>query len=181
VSRPAAAVVLAVAVAVLAAGCGSQAAAPKIERTFDLDWHDRASQVAISYTARNIVFHDGRWSADVTVHNATGKPLYEAVWPLPGPIGSEWDGPALVYSGLDVLGNRRLIYVPADRELPAIPLPLPDGATWHGTISGKVPRKPALPHGSDIWLRYPVFGVGQQFGLVAALDTQWISVKAITL
>jgi hypothetical protein len=165
----------------LTAGCGSEAAAPKIERTFNVAWHDRASQVAISYTARNIVFHDGRWSADVTVHNATGKPLFEATWPLPGPIGSEWDGPALVYSGLDVLGNRRLIYVPAEREVPAIPKPLANGATWHGTISGKVPRKPELPHGSQIWFRYPVFGVGQEFGLVAALDTQWISDKAITL
>jgi hypothetical protein len=93
-----------------------------------------------------------------------------------------WNGPALVYSGLDVLGSRRLIYVPADREVPDIPYPLPRGATWSGTISGAVPADPKLPHGSPIWVRYPVLGVGQPWdGVTPTAAVQWISTKAIEL
>ena len=170
-------------VAVLA-GCGSQAEtrAQRVERTFDVAWRDQANSVAITYTAHRISFHDGRWSAQVTVHNGSGKPLYEAAWSPPDSNGSVWNGPALVYSGLDVLGNRRLIYVPAHNERPDIPFPLRDGATWRGTIEGTLPREPALPHGTPIWVRYPVFGIGQPWdGFSAALAVQWLSNKSVEL
>ena len=111
------------------AGCGSQSGtgASPIERSFDVAWRDRAASVAVTYTARHVTFHDGRWSAEVTVHNGSGKPLYEAAWSPPDSNGVTWNGPALVYSGLDVLGTRRLIYVPASKEEPEIPFPLRDG------------------------------------------------------
>lgn len=164
------------------AGCGTTARGPTIERTFDVDWHDRASQVDVTYTARRILLHDGRWSAQVTVHNKSGSPLYEAVWAPPGDPGTTWNGPALVYSGLDVLGSRRLIFVPADTEQPRLPVPLANGATWHGTIGGKLPIKPALPHGTTIWLRYPMFGLGRPYdGYTTSLAVQWISDKGFQL
>jgi hypothetical protein len=128
------------------------------------------------------VFHDGRWSAGVSITNQTGKPLYEATWSPPGSNGRTWNGPALVYSGLDVLGARRLIFVPADRERPDIPFPLPAGATWRGTIGGKVPASPPLPRGDAIWVRYPIFGLGQIWdGFGAASAVQWISSKSVQL
>jgi hypothetical protein len=93
-----------------------------------------------------------------------------------------WNGPALVYSGLDVLGNRRLIYVAADREEPNIPYPLKPRATWRGTISGKIPAEPRLPRATDIWVRYPVFGIGHAWdGTNPAEAIQWISQKAVQL
>lgn len=176
--------VLAVLVLALsAAGCGShRTSAPGLERRFAVDWHDHAAQVAVSYTTQSVVFHAGRWSARVIVRNETGRPLYEAVWSPPGNDGSIWNGPALVYSGLDVLGDRRLLFAPADRESPAIPVPLPNGATWRGTISGKVPEAPTLPRRAPIWFRYPVFGLGQTFDeTTPSLNVLWISSKAIKL
>jgi hypothetical protein len=168
---------------VTAAGCGSQTGtgAPKLDRVFDISWHDRANAVAITYTTRHLVLRHGEWSAEVTVHNGTGKPLYESDWEPPGSSGTTWYGPALVYSGLDVLGNRRLIYLPADREEPNIPLPLADGATWRGTIGGKLPGTPALPLRRPIWLRYPVFAVGLPGDVNAAPPVQWISDKSVQL
>jgi hypothetical protein len=161
-----------------AAGCGSGTAAQqtKIERTFVVDWHEKSARVNLHYSASRVVFHDGRWSADVTVENETGLPLYEATW-SPSPGKFTWEGPALVYSGLDVLGNRRLLVVAADTEQPDIPFPLKPGATWHGTISGDVPARPALPRGEPIWLRYPVFSVGH----FASSMVHWISNKSVQL
>jgi hypothetical protein len=166
----------------VAAGCGTQGRdAPTVDRAFAIEWHDRASSVAIAYTTRRLILRNGRWSAQVTVHNGTGKPLYEAEWEPPGSNGVTWNGPALVYSGLDVLGNRRLIYLPADTEQPKLPLPLPDGATWRGTIGGRLPTTPALPRRREIWLRYPVFGVGQPPEASQLPPVQWISEKAVEL
>jgi hypothetical protein len=93
-----------------------------------------------------------------------------------------WNGPALVYSGEDVLGTRRLIYVPAEKETPDIAFPLRSGSTWRGTIEGKIPAAPALPRRDEIWVRYPVFGLGQPWdGQNTALAVQWISAKAVEL
>jgi hypothetical protein len=165
------------------AGCGSQDGVGRstIERSFDVRWQDKANAVAITYTARHLVLRHGRWSADVTVHNGTGKPLYETAWEPPGSTGTTWTGPALVYSGLDVLGNRRLIYLPADREQPSIPLPLRDGSTWRGTIGGKLPQTPVLPRGRPIWVRYPVFEVGRPGDVGTSPPMQWISNKSVQL
>jgi hypothetical protein len=169
-------------VVAVAAGCGTESReAPTIDRAFAIDWHDRASSVAIAYTARRLTLGDGRWSAEVTVHNGTGKPLYEAIWEPAGSNGVTWNGPALVYSGLDVLGTRRLIYLPADVEQPKMPFPLRDGATWRGTIGGRLPTTPALPRRRQIWLRYPVFGVGQPPEASTLPPVQWISEKAVEL
>jgi hypothetical protein len=167
-----------------AAGCGAAPRAPtaRIERTFDVHWRDAASAHRVRYRVDRVVFHDGRWRVRATVTNRTNEPLYEATWSPPGDFGVTWNGPALVYSGLDVLGQRRLIYVPADKETPDIAFPLQPGATWRGTIEGKIPSSPTLPRGGDIWVRYPVFGVGQPWdGLNTALAVQWISEKAVRL
>lgn len=108
-------------------------------------------------------------------------PLYETRW-AGSTDWSLWNGPALVYSGVDVLGDRRLIYLPADREEPAIPQPLGPGATWHGTIGGVLSQRPALPHGRPIWLRYPVFGLGRPWDYVSpSLAVQWISDRSVQL
>jgi hypothetical protein len=172
-------------VAALLAGCGSSSAAhgPDIERTFDVDWHDHATVQPIQYTARHIVFHDGRWSAEITLHNGTGKPLYPAPWSPADSNGFVWNGPALVYSGKDVLGERRLIYIPADTAKPEMPFPLARGATWRAKVGGKVPSKPALPKGDSIWLRYSVVYVGVPFAESTsnAEHVDWISVKAVQL
>jgi hypothetical protein len=169
----------------LATGCRSSTSAhgPKIERTFDVDWHDHASAQKIQYSAHHIVFHDGRWSARITLHNGTDKPLYPAPWEPAESKGFTWNGPALVYSGRDVLGNRRLIYVPADAARPTMPFPLQQGATWRSTVSGKVPTKPALPRREKIWLRYSVVLVGVPFVNAAGNGDKvdWISDKAIEL
>ena len=170
---------------ILVAGCGAQTAstgAPKIERTFDVEWHDKATSIPVSYVTHRLVFHDGRWSAEVTIRNESDKPLYETVWSQDN-AGFRWDGPALVYSGLDVLGARRLIYVPADDERPELPFPLRPGQSWRGTVSGKVPSKPPLPRNTDIWLRFPVFGIGQEWGTYdnPALAVQVISERGATL
>jgi hypothetical protein len=153
-----------------------------IERTFDVHWSDRASSEPIVYHVSRIVFHDGGWSARVRITNASRTSLYESTWADPENKWSEWDGPALVYSGHDVLGDRRLIYIPASTEQPAIPFPLRPGATWSGTISGKVPSKPPVPRGEPIWLRYPIFGIGRPWdGLTPSFAVQWISNKGVTL
>jgi hypothetical protein len=167
----------------LLCGCGSSAGgAGNVERSFDVHWRDQANAHPVRYRIDGITFHDGRWSVRATVTNATRDPLYEATWSPPGDIGVTWNGPALVYSGLDVLGSRRLIFVPADTETPDIAFPLRPGATWHGTIGGKIPATPPLPHKDDIWVRYPVFGVGQAWdGVNNALAVQWISAKAVQL
>jgi hypothetical protein len=108
--------------------------------------------------------------------------LYQAIWSPPGSDGVTWNGPALVYSGLDVLQQRRLIFVPADREQPNMPFPLAPGATWRGTISGNVPASPPLPRADEIWLRFPVFGIGHVWdGVSQALAVAWISRKAVRL
>ncbi|MFL5927877.1 MAG: hypothetical protein ACJ77E_13200 [Gaiellaceae bacterium] len=170
--------------ALTAVGCGSptDARAPRIERSFDVHWHDAASAQPVHYAIDRIVFHDGRWRVRATVTNSTKEPLFEATWSPPGDFGVTWNGPALVYSGIDVLGQRRLIYVPADKETPDIASPLRPGATWRGTIEGKIPTSPALPRAADIWVRYPVFGIGQPWdGVNTALAVQWISAKAIRL
>jgi hypothetical protein len=166
-----------------AAGCGAPGPSPatKIERTFKVDWHEHATSVDVRYSASRVVFHDGRWSADIAVANHSDRPLYEGTW-SPAPGGFTWNGPALVYSGLDVLGDRRLIFVPADREMPDIPFPLKPGATWRGTVSGKVPAVPPLPKADSIWVRYPVFGVGHVWDNFTQSDAvQWISQKAVQL
>jgi hypothetical protein len=169
----------------LVAGCGSGTAArgPSIERTFDVDWHDRPSVQNIQYTAHHIVFHDGRWSAQITLHNGTPKPLYPAPWEPADSKGFTWNGPALVYSGLDVLGDRTLIYIPADTASPTMPFPLRPGTTWRSTVSGKVPAEPALPRNDAIWLRYSLVFVGVPF--VSAVGNgdkvDWISEKGIKL
>ena len=169
--------------ALAVAGCGARShAAPKIERTFAVRWHDTATAERIAYGAERIAFHDGRWSARISITNDTPAPLYEATWSPPNDYGRVWNGPALVYSGVDVLGNRRLIFVPADREEPDIPFPLRPGATWRGTISGKVPAEPSLPQATPIWVRYPVFGVGATWdGVTPSVAVQWISQKAVQL
>jgi hypothetical protein len=152
-----------------------------VERGFAVDWHDRANAVDVRYAVTSIRFHGGRWSAGISVRNASTQPLYETPW-APDSNHIRWDGPALVFSGLDVLGDRRLIYFPADREEPTIPLPLRPGALWRGTVSGPVPDAPPLPPGEPIWVRYPVFGIGQVWdGVNPALAVQWISNRSVTL
>jgi hypothetical protein len=167
------------------AGCGSDATAhgPRIERTFDVHWHDHATVQKVSYSARHIVFHDGRWSAEITLHNGTGQPLYPAPWEPSDSRGFTWNGPALVYSGLDVLGSRRLIYVPADSASSEMPFPLKQGATWRATVSGKVPITPPLPKRNTIWLRYSLVLVGVPFAQVLGngQTVDWISEKGIGL
>ena len=115
------------------------------------------------------------------MHNGTGKPLYESAWEPPGSNGTTWNGPALVYSGLDVLGNRRLIYLPADREEPSISLPLREGATWHGTIGGKLPASPALPGAGRSGCATRSSPSGQAGGTNASPPVQWISDKSVQL
>jgi len=171
-------------VAALLAGCGSSSArGPAIERSFDVDWHDHATVQPIQYTARHIVFHDGRWSAEITLHNGTAKPLYPAPWEPSASKGFVWNGPALVYSGHDVLGGRRLIYVPADSARPPMPFPLPRGETWRATVGGKVPAKPVLPRHETIWLRFSVVLVGVPFAEAVgnAERVDWISEEGIAL
>jgi hypothetical protein len=169
----------------ISVGCGSNAVGrgPAIERTFEVEWHDHATVQKVSYTARHIVFHDGRWSAEITLHNGTDQRLYPAPWEPAGAKGFTWNGPALVYSGLDVLGERRLIYVPADSASSEMPFPLEQGATWHATVSGKVPSEPPLPKRNQIWLRYSRVLVGVPFGQVVgnAQSVDWISEKGIEL
>jgi hypothetical protein len=171
-------------VVLVSAGCGAPAnsTAPKIERTFHVNWHDTASGIAATYATSRVAFHDGRWSADITVTNQSDKPLYEATWaPIPGSFRS-WNGPALVYSGLDVLQQRALIYLPADTEQPDIPFPLKPGASWRGTIGGKVPADPPVPKADPIWVRYPVFGVGAIWdNFTTASAVVWISLKSVQL
>ena len=173
-----------VVVLLVAAGCGAPArnTAPQIERTFHVDWHEIASGLAVRYETSLVAFHAGRWSADITVTNNSDKPLYEGTWsPFPGDF-RDWNGPALVYSGLDVLHERRLIFVPADTEQPDIPFPLKPGVSWHGTIGGKVPADPQIPKGEPIWVRYPVFGVGAIWdNVTTAASVVWISLKAVRL
>ena len=169
----------------LLAGCGSSSSAnaPRIERTFDVDWHEHASVEPIQYTARHIVFHDGHWSAEITLHNGTGKPLYPAPWSPSDSNEFVWNGPALVYSGKDVLGYRRLIYVPADTAKPEMPFPLARGATWRATVEGTVPARPVLPKGEPIWLRYSVFysACRSRESSSNADRVDWISAKGIHL
>ena len=169
----------------LLAGCGSKTAATqRIERSFDVSWHDKASALALGYTTRDFRFHDGRWSARISVHNGTDEPLYEADW-APSESANPyftWNGPAIVFNGLDVLGNRRLIYFPADHEEPALPYPLRPGQTWSGTIGGKLPARPALPKASPIWMRYPLFGLGKPWDNITTTDVvQWLSDKSVEL
>jgi hypothetical protein len=169
---------------VAATGCGSQPARGPagVDRAFALDWHDRANGLAVTYTASRLRLRGGRWSAVVTVHNGSPKALYETGWEPPDSNGVTWYGPALVFSGNDVLGERRLIYLPADSEAPRTPYPLRPGATWRGTIGGRLPRAPALPRGRPIWLRYPMFGIGAPWdGANSALAVQWISAKGVEL
>jgi hypothetical protein len=166
-------------------GCGSRSAGhgPRIERTFAVDWHDHAAVQKISYTARHLVFHGGRWSVEITLHNDSDKPLYPLPWEPADSKGFTWNGPALVYSGVDVLGARGLIYVPADFARPVMPFPLRPGATWRATVGGKVPSKPALPRRDTIWLRYSRVAVGVPFANVVgnAQTVDWISEKGIEL
>ena len=166
---------------VILTGCGAQAGtAPKIERTFDLGWHERASQVAISYTTSRIAFHDGRWSAEVTVANHTGKPLYEVTWSL-ADNHRTWNGPALVYSGLDVLGTRQLIYVAADEELPRSRTRSRPARRGTARSAARCTRRRCCRTEQSIWLRYPVFWLGAPFGGETQQSVQWISLKAIEL
>jgi hypothetical protein len=166
---------------VSATACGSRAGRVDIERAFAVNWHDRANALDVRYAVTGLRFHDGRWSARISVDNRSAKPLFETAWSA-DPSRIRWDGPALVFSGRDVLGNRRLIYFPADREEPAIPLPLRPGATWRGTVSGPIPDAPPLPRGQPIWVRYPEFGIGEAWdGLNPALAVQWISDRSVTL
>ena len=166
-------------------GCGSRTLArgPKIERTIAVEMHDHASVQKISYTARHIVFHAGRWSAAITLHNGTSQVLYPAPWEPSDEKGFTWNGPALVYSGLDVLGERRLIYVPADSSSSEMPFPLKPGATWSATVSGKVPSEPPLPRHDRIWVRYSVVYVGVPFAHVVgnAERVDWISERGFEL
>jgi hypothetical protein len=168
------------------AGCGSASngtPTQHIERTFDVHWTDRPSETPVVYSTRDIRFHAGRWSAVVTATNNTGKPLYEARWVPSDTYGSTWNGPALVFSGINVMGGRQLIFSPADREAPAIPFPLAPGARWSGTIGGRLQRVPKLPRGEPIWIRFPLFGVNEPWSSSEspALKVTWISEKAIRL
>ena len=122
------------------------------------------------------VFHDGRWSADVTIRNESDKPLYETVWRRTR-HGFRWDGPALVYSG-----PRRARQPPADlrpgrRRAARVALPAAHRAEWRGTSRGKVPSKPAAAAHTDIWLRLPGLRDRPAMGHVdnAALAVQVIS------
>jgi hypothetical protein len=161
--------------------CGSRSPSVPIDRSFAVDWHDRANALDVRYAVRSIRFHDGRWSARIAVENRSTKPLFETAWALDS-SHIRWDGPALVFSGFDVLGTRRLIYFPADREEPTIPRPLRPGARWDGTVSGTLPEAPPLPRREPIWVRYPEFGIGQVWdGLNPALAVQWISDRSVTL
>ena len=172
------------ALTIAAAGCGATGGSSVvgIERTFPINWADHADAVKIDYTATGLRLHDGRWTANVSVENRSGGPLYETTWAPQGDFGSTWNGPALVYSGLDVLGDRRLIFLPADREEPSIPYPLQNGKSWHGTISGKLQAKPVIPHGQPIWVRYPMFGIGRPWdNVTAATAVGWISEKSVKL
>jgi hypothetical protein len=165
------------------AGCGSQASsqAQRVERSYDVAWRDNATSVDVAYATDRIAFHDGRWTANVTITNKSDKPLFQTPWRV-GESWTTWNGPALVYSGLDVLGSRRLIYVPADREQPDIPSPLEPGKSWTGTFSGPIPAEPKLPRASDIWLRFPVFGIGMEWDMInPALAVQVISEQAVQL
>jgi hypothetical protein len=165
------------------AGCGAQSThgIATVDRSFAMHWVDHASSQPITYRTASVRLHDGRWSARISVHNGSGTRLYETRW-AGSTNWSAWNGPALVYSGLDVLGDRKLIYLPADREVPAIPEPLEPGATWHGTIGGVIPQRPALPRGRPIWVRYPVFGLGRPWDyLTPSLAVQWISGKGVQL
>lgn len=155
----------------------------RVERTYDVAWRDHASSLDLRYTTTQVAFHDGRWSARITIANHSDKPLYEPAWTPPtGSRYSAWYGPALVYNGTDVLGSRRLIFVVADTERPAVPYPLPPGATWSGTIGGPLPSKPLIPRGSPVWVRYPTFGIGAPWdGTNAALAVTWISDKSVEL
>jgi hypothetical protein len=163
----------------LLAGCGASShdRAQPIERSFDVHWHDRAASTPITYTTDHLVFHDGRWSARISVTNRTGGAVFELTWAVAGDWRT-WNGPALVYPGEDVLGGKHLIYVPADQVEPPIPYPLRNGATWAGTIQGKIPSAPLIPHGQPIWFRYPVFNVGAG---VSGRPVQWISEKSVQL
>jgi hypothetical protein len=166
----------------LLAGCGSSSTSgPRIERAFDVAWRDHASAQDVAYRTQRIVFHDGRWSVRMTITNRSDEPLFQATWRV-GESWRTWNGPALVYSGLDVLGARRLIYVAADREEPELPFPLAPGASWTGTVGGALPARPALPHGSDIWVRYPILGIGAEWdGATPSLALQVISEKGVRL
>jgi hypothetical protein len=146
-------------------------------------WTDRPSQTPVVYTTRHIRFHAGRWSAQITVANNTGKPLFEARWAPSDSFGSDWNGPALVFSGLNVMGARQLIFSPADTESPKLPFPLQPGGRWRGTIGGRLEPVPKLPRGEPIWIRFPVFGVGEPWNTSTspALGVTWISDKAIQL
>jgi hypothetical protein len=49
-------------------------------------------------------------------------------------------------------------------------------------VSGPIPDAPPLPHGRPIWIRYPVFGIGQIWdGINPALAVQWISDRSVAL
>lgn len=157
--------------------------AQRIERTYDVAWRDKASSLDVRYTTAQVAFHDGRWSARITVENHSDRPLYEPAWTPPtGSRYSAWYGPALVYDGVDVLGNRRLIFVVADSERPAMPYPLRPGAAWSGTIGGELPSKPRIPRGDPVWVRYPTFGIGTPWdGTNPALAVTWISDRSVEL
>jgi hypothetical protein len=170
-------------VVVLLAGCGSSARGGQdVERTFDVSWHERASQLDMRYATTRIAFHDGRWSARISVHNGTDKPMYETNWTPPDSNGFTWNGPALVFNGLDVLGDRRLIFFAADTETPPLPYPLRPGQTWTGTIGGRLPAEPRVPKDEPIWIRYPMFGIGEPWDDVTTSSAvQWLSEKSVQL
>ena len=165
-------------------GCGSGAAdgTQDVERTFHVSWHEHASQLDMRYATTQVAFHGGRWSARISVHNGTTKPMYETNWSPPDSSHFTWNGPALVFNGLDVLGNRRLIYFAADTESPHLPYPLKPGATWTGTIGGPLAVKPIVPKGEPIWIRYPMFGIGEPWDDITTTSAvQWLSEKSVEL
>ena len=147
-----------------------------------MSWHDRASELDMEYSASRVVFHGGRWSARISVHNGTDKPMYETGWSPPHSNHFTWYGPALVFSGKDVLGNERLLFFAADTETPRLPFPLQPGRSWTGTVGGALLDNPRVPSGEPIWVRYPMFGIGEPWdGVTTTSAVQWLSQKSVQL
>ena len=90
-------VILLAMAALTAVGCGSptDARAPRIERSYDVHWHDAASAQPVHYAIDRIVFHDGRWRVRATVTNSTKEPLFEATWSPPGETRGCWIHPVV--------------------------------------------------------------------------------------
>ena len=139
--------------------------------------HDHATSIAVAYVTHRLVFHDGRWSARVSVHNGertsrctrrTGRRPTRRLH--------------LERPGARLLGPRRARQSAAhlraaDRRGRRDPVPAAHRRRrWRGTVGGKVPRQPPLPRGQPIWLRYPSSASASRgTSITTALAVQWIS------